>query len=64
MKNQAQINYYWRHRENILDKLAEKRRDPEYRYYKAQLALKSYYKRKGERNEPRNQEETKSTRQS
>lgn len=49
-KNLNQKLYYWRHREDILAKLAEKRKDETYRKRKAAMALKSYYKRKEEKN--------------
>ena len=49
-KNLNQKLYYWRHRENILAKLAEKRKDETYRKRKAAMSLKSYYKRKEEKN--------------
>ena len=50
MEYKNQINYYWRHREEILKKEAKKRKNPEYRKYKAKLSLKSYHKRKEEKN--------------
>lgn len=49
-KNLNQKLYYWRHREDILAKLAEKRKDETYRKRKAAMSLKSYYKRKEEKN--------------
>lgn len=49
VKNPNQSLYYWRHREDILAKLAEKRKDEEYRKRKAAMSLKSYYKRKEEK---------------
>lgn len=54
--------YYWRHREKILALRAERAKDPEYRKHKAQISLKSYYKRKEEKNERRNSEEVESLR--
>lgn len=42
--------YYWRHRKDILKKLAAKRADPEYHKRANEIALKSYYKRKEEKN--------------
>lgn len=48
--------YYWRHRKDILKKLAEKRANPEYRKRANEIALRSYYKRKEEKNaRPENQ---------
>lgn len=49
--------YYWRHREKILAQHAELAKNPEYRKHKAQISLKSYYKRKSEKNESRNEKE-------
>lgn len=42
--------YYWRHRKDILKKLAAKRAEPEYHKRANEIALKSYYKRKEEKN--------------
>lgn len=42
--------YYWRHRKDILKKLKAKRADPEYHKRANEIALKSYYKRKEEKN--------------
>ena len=49
-KYKNQRAYYWRHRQDILDKIAEKRKDPEYRKHRTQVSLKSYYKRKEKKN--------------
>jgi hypothetical protein len=54
--------YYWRHREKILALHAERAKDPEYKKHKAEISLKSYYKRKEEKNERRNSEEVESLR--
>jgi len=53
-KMSKQIRYYWRHREQILKKNAKLAKDPEYRKKRQQIALKSYYKRKAEKDEGRN----------
>lgn len=45
-----QIAYYWRHREDILARHAERTKDPEYKKHRAEISLKSYYKRKEEKN--------------
>lgn len=50
-KYKNQIMYYWNHREQILAKNAEKAKDPEYRKHRTQISLKSYYKRKEEKND-------------
>jgi len=47
-KYKNQRAYYWRHREKILKKNAEKAKDPEYRTHRAKIAIKSYRKRKEE----------------
>lgn len=48
--NTNQKAYYWRHRDEILAKLAKKRKNKAYRKHKAEISLKSYYKRKEEKN--------------
>lgn len=48
MSKQAQ--YYWRHRDEILKKHAELAKNPEYLEHKRKISLKSYYKRKEEKN--------------
>jgi hypothetical protein len=47
-KYKNQRAYYWRHREQILEKNAKKAKDPEYRTHRNNIAIKSYYKRKEE----------------
>lgn len=42
----TQLRYYWKHRDEILAKNAEKSKDPEYRKHRTQISKKSYYKRK------------------
>lgn len=42
--------YYWRHRKKILARHAERAKDPEYKKHRAEISLKSYYKRKEEKN--------------
>ena len=53
-KTNPQRDYYWRYREQILKKNAKLAKDPEYRKKRQQIALKSYYKRKAEKDEGRN----------
>lgn len=55
-KYKNQRAYYWNHREQILAKNAEKAKNPEYRKHRTQISLKSYFKRKEEKNaRPENQ---------
>lgn len=49
MKYKYQYDYYWRHREQILAKLAERAKDPEYKKHRADISKKSYHKRKEEK---------------
>ena len=49
-KYKNQRAYYWNHREQILAKNAEKAKNPEYRKHRTQISLKSYFKRKEEKN--------------
>lgn len=44
-----QSRYYWKHREEIRKKRAKLSKNPEYRKHRAEIALKSYYKRKEEK---------------
>lgn len=41
-----QKSYYYRHRDKILAKIQEKRKDPEYRKLCSQRVLACYYRRK------------------
>ena len=54
--------YYWRNREKILARHAERAKDPEYKKHKSEISLKSYYKRKEEKNDRRYSEKVKSHR--
>lgn len=49
-KNKNQRAYYWRHRDKILKKRAKLAKKASYRKHRAQISLKSYYKRKEEKN--------------
>lgn len=49
-KYKNQKTYYWRHRDEILKKNAEKRKDPKEIEKRRKIALKSYYKRKEKKN--------------
>ena len=49
-KMSKQAQYYWRHRDEILKKHAELAKNPEYLEHKRKISLKSYYKRKEEKN--------------
>jgi tripartite-type tricarboxylate transporter receptor subunit TctC len=55
-RNKNQLQYYQRHKKQILAKLKKLAKNPEWRKHRAQIALKSYYKRKEEKNaRPENQ---------
>lgn len=49
-RNKNQLQYYQRHKKQILAKLKKLAKNPEWRKHRAQIALKSYYKRKEEKN--------------
>lgn len=68
MKNNSQLQntdnlskqsrYYWKHREEIRKKRANLSKNPEYRKHRAEIALKSYYKRKEEKCQTKKQNST------
>ncbi len=49
-KYKNQRAYYWRHRDKILKKHAKLAKSAKYRKHRVEISLKSYYKRKEEKN--------------
>lgn len=55
-RNKNQLQYYQRHKKQILAKLKKLAKNPEWRKHRAQIALKSYYKRKEEKMHKQNEQ--------
>lgn len=44
-----QARYYWKHKDELQEKRKNLYKNPEYRKHRAEISLKSYYKRKEEK---------------